>query len=112
MTPRFPEGRPDNDPGRSPRRSPPMAATIVIPRRRWLWASASLWLVAALLAWSGWRVPRPWLASRPAMVSVSIAADPTPRTTSEVRAAWPGGRLEGEPAKRLLLAALVAAGDR
>src|SRR4051812_6131116 len=89
-----------------------MSATPVALRR----LRASALLIPALLAWSGWRVPRPSAGPDAGVSGGPRSARPTPRTTSgttvEGRPVWPAGRLEGGPAKRLLLAALAAAADR
>lgn len=89
-----------------------MVVSRLLVQRRWLWYSGPLALVVAVVAGPG-----RWAAPGPALTSDSVAtieahglhAAASPSTDD---LAWPERRLEGEPAKRRLLAGLTLASER
>lgn len=84
-------------------------------RRRWIWALGTFAVVApASLAVASWwfnEPLKPAPTSSTADVARSTAVEP-PAAETAPTLAWPDGRLEGEEAKRLLLAILEAGRER
>ncbi len=74
------------------------------------WVVAALALPAALVALNWWLVPP--LDPAPAPVPVGPPGAATGTSAADVRPTWPGERLGGPEAKRLLLEILVDAGRR
>jgi hypothetical protein len=84
-------------------------------RRRWVWFFVFVFVPACFAATCWWLTEPLKDRSRPGAPMVS--APPVPLATAEVESAkaapsWPEGKLEGIAAKRLLLRALVQAGER
>ncbi|WP_435019428.1 DUF1571 domain-containing protein [Tundrisphaera sp. TA3] len=82
--------------------------------RRWRYLLAAPLVPASLVGGAMWWFTAP-LEDHPAAIGTGPVAEPTPAPAApaaEVAPAWPDGRLEGEPAKTLLLAILDRAAAR